>query len=57
VLDAHASEETLTEWLPQGPFELGITAGASTPNNKVGEAVLRVLAILGIEVQPDAPVG
>ena len=56
-LDAHAPELTLTDWLPQGPFELGITAGASTPNNKVGEAVLRVLAILGIDVEPDTPQG
>jgi 4-hydroxy-3-methylbut-2-enyl diphosphate reductase len=38
-----------SEWLPAGPFELGITAGASTPNNKIGEALLRVLAIRGIE--------
>ena len=34
--------------LPEGPFELGITAGASTPNNKIGEALLRVLGIRGI---------
>jgi len=38
------------DWLPSGAFELGITAGASTPNNKIGEAVLRVLRIKGIEV-------
>jgi len=37
-------------WLPEGPFALGVTAGASTPNNKIGEAVLRVLEIRGIEV-------
>ena len=40
-----------TDWIPQGPFHLGITAGASTPNNKIGEAVLRVLQIRGIEIQ------
>lgn len=39
-----------TDWLPQGPFHLGITAGASTPNNKIGEAVLRVMKIRGVEV-------
>jgi 4-hydroxy-3-methylbut-2-enyl diphosphate reductase len=39
------------DWIPQGPFHLGITAGASTPNNKIGEAVLRVLQIRGIEIQ------
>ena len=37
-------------WLPDGPFELGITAGASTPNNKIGETLLRVLEIRGVEV-------
>ena len=40
-----------TDWLPEGPFELGVTAGASTPNNKIGEAVLRILQIRGIEVE------
>lgn len=38
------------DWLPEGPFELGITAGASTPNNKIGEALVRVLQIRGIEL-------
>lgn len=35
--------------LPDGPFSLGITAGASTPNNKIGDALLRVLQLRGIE--------
>ncbi|HEX9887113.1 MAG TPA: 4-hydroxy-3-methylbut-2-enyl diphosphate reductase [Longimicrobiales bacterium] len=48
-LDAHAAEVQEDRWLPSGPFSLGITAGASTPNNKVGEALVRVLAILGLE--------
>jgi 4-hydroxy-3-methylbut-2-enyl diphosphate reductase len=38
------------DWLPEGPFELGITAGASTPNNKIGEALVRILTIRGIDV-------
>jgi 4-hydroxy-3-methylbut-2-enyl diphosphate reductase len=50
-LDPDATELVEAEWLPAGPFELGITAGASTPNNKIGEALLRILAIRGI--QPD----
>lgn len=38
------SEEILSEgWLPDGPARVGITAGASTPSNKIGEAVERVL--------------
>jgi len=37
-------EEILSEgWLPDGPARVGITAGASTPSNKIGEAVERVL--------------
>ena len=49
VLDATAPEVTDVDWIPRGPFELGITAGASTPNNKIGEAVLRILEIRGID--------
>ncbi|MEM7416592.1 MAG: 4-hydroxy-3-methylbut-2-enyl diphosphate reductase [Gemmatimonadota bacterium] len=52
-LSPTASEVTETEWLPDGPFKLGITAGASTPNNKIGEALLRVLDIRGISVEPE----
>jgi 4-hydroxy-3-methylbut-2-enyl diphosphate reductase IspH len=28
---------------------IGITAGASTPNNKIGETVLRICAVAGVE--------
>ena len=42
-------EEMVTDWMPEGPFDLGITAGASTPNNKIGEALLRILEIRGVE--------
>ena len=48
-LDPHAPEVVARDWLPDGPFELGITAGASTPNNKIGEAVARMLRIRGID--------
>ncbi len=44
-----APEQKELDWLPEGPFQLGITAGASTPNNKIGDAVLRVLRIRGID--------
>ncbi len=47
-LDPQSPEIAEFDWLPQGPFDLGITAGASTPNNKIGEAVVRVLTIKGI---------
>ncbi len=38
------------DWLPSsGDVRVGITAGASTPNNKIGEAVGRVFATRGVE--------
>ena len=44
-------EETRAGWLPaEGPVRIGITAGASTPNNKIGEAVARVLATRDLTV-------
>jgi 4-hydroxy-3-methylbut-2-enyl diphosphate reductase len=51
VLDPGASEVVDEAWLPAGPFELGITAGASTPNNKIGEALVRILRIRGIPLE------
>jgi 4-hydroxy-3-methylbut-2-enyl diphosphate reductase len=35
-------------WLPAGPVRVGLTAGASTPNNVVGEVVTRILALRGL---------
>jgi 4-hydroxy-3-methylbut-2-enyl diphosphate reductase len=35
-------------WLPAGPVSIGLTAGASTPNNVVGEVVARILAARGL---------
>ena len=43
------AEELATDWLPEGPFDLGMTAGASTPNNKIGETLIRILEIRGVE--------
>jgi len=42
-------EETRADWLGAGPVRIGITAGASTPNNKIGEVVARILATRGLE--------
>jgi 4-hydroxy-3-methylbut-2-en-1-yl diphosphate reductase len=47
-----APEEIIEGWLA-GARSVGITAGASTPNNKIGETVLRVCAVGGVE--PDLP--
>ena len=54
-LAATASELVEKDWLPAGPFTLGITAGASTPNNKIGEAVLRLLRIRGVDAEEPEP--
>ena len=43
-LAADAPEVTTHDWLPAGPITLGLTAGASTPNNKIGETIERILA-------------
>jgi 4-hydroxy-3-methylbut-2-enyl diphosphate reductase len=40
-------ETSTVDWLPPGPVEIGMTAGASTPNNKVGETIERLLACRG----------
>ncbi len=34
-----------------GPVRVGLTAGASTPNNKIGETVARIFATRGIEIE------
>ena len=34
-------------WLPAGPLTIGVTAGASTPNNKIGETIERIAALRG----------
>ncbi len=45
------TDETVTEdaWLPDGNISIGITAGASTPNSKLGEAVERILRGTGYD--------
>ena len=40
-------EITTADWLGEGRI-IGITAGASTPNNKVGETVARICALAGV---------
>lgn len=46
-------ESTLGGWMPLGrPVRIGVTAGASTPNNKIGETVARILATRGVVPDP-----
>ena len=44
------SEADAYDWLPDGPVRVGVTAGASTPNNKIGDVVARILATRGLRV-------
>ena len=45
----HHEERTAAGWMPpHGPVRIGLTAGASTPNNKIAEAVARIFATRGI---------
>lgn len=47
--DQHRKEEVVTEhWLPERPLTVGITAGASCPNNLIEETIIRVFALHGI---------
>ncbi|HEY2897196.1 MAG TPA: 4-hydroxy-3-methylbut-2-enyl diphosphate reductase [Gemmatimonadaceae bacterium] len=44
------NEEVSSDWLSQpGNVRVGLTAGASTPNNKIGDTVARVFATRGID--------
>jgi 4-hydroxy-3-methylbut-2-en-1-yl diphosphate reductase len=49
-----APEVEAEDWLPDGPVVVGLTAGASTPNNKIGEAVERLLRTRGLAVDAEA---
>ena len=48
--DIHAGQEIITQgWLPPGPIRVGITAGASCPNNLIEETILRLFELRGIK--------
>lgn len=49
------TETRVGDWLPAGPLRIGMTAGASTPNNKIGETVERIAATRGLSL--DAVLG
>ncbi len=44
-------EATVENWLPAGHLRVGITAGASTPNNKIGETIARILETRGVKLE------
>jgi 4-hydroxy-3-methylbut-2-enyl diphosphate reductase len=48
----HLNKEVETQdWLPQGNITVGITAGASCPNNLIEETIRRLFELRGISVQ------
>ena len=44
------SEVVVEDWLSQAKMTVAITAGASTPNNKIGEVIERAMRTRGVEV-------
>ncbi len=47
--DQHKKTEVETEdWLPAAPVVIGVTAGASCPNNLIEETIVRVFELYGI---------
>jgi len=50
--DQHARHEVTTEgWLPARPLIVGLTAGASCPNNLIEETILRLYALHGVSAE------
>ncbi len=46
----HAKDEVIAkDWLPSGPLVVGITAGASCPNNLIEETLIRLFELRGIK--------
>jgi 4-hydroxy-3-methylbut-2-en-1-yl diphosphate reductase len=50
--DQHLGKETETrDWLPPGRVTVGITAGASCPNNLIEDTIRRLFEMKGVSVQ------
>ncbi len=48
----HLSKEVETrDWLPAGKITVGITAGASCPNNLIEDTIRRLFELRGISIQ------
>ena len=48
----HLHQELETEhWLPSGRIVVGITAGASCPNNLIEDVIRRLFELRGVSVQ------
>lgn len=50
--DLHRKEEIQSQnWLPEGDVVVGITAGASCPNNLIEETIIRLFELRGVSEQ------
>ncbi|HZF01633.1 MAG TPA: 4-hydroxy-3-methylbut-2-enyl diphosphate reductase [Methylomirabilota bacterium] len=50
--DQHKKQEVETpDWLPSGKITVGVTAGASCPNNLIEDTIRRLFELRGISVQ------
>lgn len=50
--DLHAKKEIASaDWLPERPVTIGITAGASCPNNLIEETIIRLFALHGVSAE------
>ena len=48
---AQAQEVETRDWLPAGEITVGITAGASCPNNLIEDTIRRLFELRGVSVQ------
>jgi 4-hydroxy-3-methylbut-2-enyl diphosphate reductase len=47
----HLKQEVETrDWLPEGEITVGITAGASCPNNLIADSIKRLFELKGVDV-------
>jgi 4-hydroxy-3-methylbut-2-enyl diphosphate reductase len=54
--DQHDKKEIeARDWLPSGKITVGITAGASCPNNLIEDVIRRLFELRGISVQKLLP--
>ncbi len=48
--DLHEKREVAADgWLPAAPLTVGVTAGASCPNNLIEETIIRLFELFGVE--------
>lgn len=54
--DQHKGQEVMTDdWLPPGAITVGVTAGASCPNNLIEETIRRLFELRGIDIYQAVP--